>query len=283
MTYLELAYKVLEETQRLLWVDDIWEIAKAKGYTQTLKYTYPKEEDNINQLDAILYQEVGKKNLRLLEEKGLYYLSNFDQLPQLIEAALYGSSILTFQEVQAHHTAKHFSPSTRGFDGMILFFVVAIGFPISLYLSSVIQGSFHLSYALIFQTMGLTLLFALMVFLHIQMTNCDISIYPDRIDFYRTFFPKYKILSVPIKDLQRIQAFGLGREDQIKSDFKYLIIQYQKGEENITKKIRCHGYINPSTTYDPFCVLIRNFQSFITLRAFLKEICLQHNLFYQEA
>ncbi|BDS09383.1 winged helix-turn-helix domain-containing protein [Aureispira anguillae] len=283
MTYLELAYKVLEETQRLLWVDDIWEIAQEKGYTKLLKKTYPREEDNINQLDALMYQEVGRHNLRLIETEGLYYLTTFEQLPQLVENALYGTGISSYQDILDYNKPKHFSPSTRGFDGMVLFFVVAIGFPISLYISTTIQGSFYLGPQLLLTTAILTLCFAFMVFLYLQLTNCDISIYPDRIDFYRTFYPSHKILSLPIKNLVSIQANGLGQEDQIKSDLKFLLIEYKEGKKILQKKIRCHGYINPSPIYDPFCVLIRNFESFITLRAFLKEICQQHNLLYREA
>lgn len=282
MTYLELAYKVLEETQQLLWVDDVWDIAKEKGYTQLLKKTYQKEEHNINQLDAIMYREVGNNNLRLIEEKGLYYLTTFKNLPELVETVFHGSTIRNFQELITQKGEKHFSPSTRGFDGMVLFFVVAIGFPISLYISSIIQGSFYLGYTLVFGTLILTLFSAIIVFLHLQATNCDIRIYPDRIDFHRTFYPKNQMLSIPIQDLISIKAHGLGREDQIKSDFKFLVLNYKKDKQTITKKIRCHGYINPNPIYDPFSIPIRNFESFTTLRVFLKGICLHYKLPYEE-
>lgn len=282
MTYLELAYKVLEETQQLLWVDDVWDIAKEKGYTELLKDPYKKEEANINQLDAIMYHEVGENSLRLIEEKGLYYLTTFEDLPQLVETAFHGPTLRSYQELLTHKSEKHFSPSTRGFDGMVLFFVVAIGFPISLYISTTIQGSFYLGSTMILGTLILTLCFAAIVLLHLQSTNCDVSIYSDRIDFYRTFYPKNKMLSIPIKDLVSIQAHGLGREDQITSDFKFLILNYKKGKQVFTKKIRCHGYINPNPIYDPFSIPIRNFESFTTLRAFLKGICLHHKLPYEE-
>lgn len=291
MTYLELAYKVLEETQRLLWVDDIWHIAKEKGYTKTLQKAYAREEDNINALDNVLYEEVGKHTLRLLEEEGLYYLVNFENLSAQIEQALHGLSLNSYQEVLEQDKVKYFSPSTRGFSGMLFFFLLAIGFPISLYLGTLFQGGFYLGFILIISTSSLLCCFVLLVFLYLQLTNCDIHIHPDSIHIYRTFYPKNKIVSISIKDLIRVEAFGLGVESQINSDFKSLVFTYQnsgssakasKSTEIITKKIRCHGYINPSASYDPFSILIRSFESFVTLRAFLKEICTMHEIPYQE-
>lgn len=291
MTYLELAYKVLEETQRLLWVDDIWHIAEEKGYTKTLEKTYPKEEDNVNVLDNVLYAEVGKHTLRLLEKKGLYYLVDFENLSTQIETALYGVSMNTYKEVLKRKKVKRFSPSTRGFSGMIFFFLLAIGFPISLYLTTSFQGGFYLTPMLIIGTSVLLFCFAGAVLLYLQLTNCDVHIHSDKIAIYRTFYPKNKIASILIKDLTQIEACGLGTESQINSDFKSLTFTYQNSsstptagtkQESITKKIRCHGYINPSTSYDPFSILIRNFESFVTLRAFLKEICTIHEIPYQE-
>lgn len=282
MTYLELAYQVLEETQQLLWVDDIWRIAKEKGYTKKLTQTYTNEEDNINALDNVLYQEVGNHTLRLLEKKGLYYLVTIDNLAAQVETALFGPSISTYQEVIQYKKVKRFSPSKRGFDGMVLFFLFAIGFPISLYISSTIQGGFYVNIGLVISTVGLMACFLLMVLLYLQFTNCDISIHSDKIVFSRTFYPKNKILSILIKDLEGIEAFGLGTENQINSDFKSLIFTYKDGTQSISKKVRCHGYINPSPSYDPFSIVIRNFESFLTLRAILKEICVLNDIPYQE-
>lgn len=282
MTYLELAYKVLEETQQLLWVDDIWRIAKEKGYTQKLTNKYVEEEDNINALDNVLYQEVGNHTLRLLEKKGLYYLVNFENLTTQVETALFGPSISTFQEVLDHKKVKRFSPSKRGFDGMVLFFLLAIGFPTSLYISTSLQGDFYLNASLVIGTISLMACFLLIVLAYLQFTNCDIHIHPDKIVLYRTFYPKNKVQSILIKDLEAVEAFGLGTENQINSDFKSLTFTYKEGVQSISKKIRCHGYINPSLSYDPFSIVIRNFESFLTLRAFLKEICALNDIPYQE-
>lgn len=291
MTYLELAYKVLEETQRLLWVDDIWRIAKEKGYTKTLQKEYTKEEDNINALDNILYEEVGNHTLRLLEKKGLYYLLDTDNLPAQIERALYGNHVGSYQEIVEHKTVKRFAPSTTGFSGMFFVFLLIIGFPISLYLTSSFQGGYYLSSTLIIGLSSLLFCFALVALLYFRFTNCAIRIHSDRINIYRAFYPRSKVLSIPIQDLVRIEASGLGKEHQINSTFKNLTFTYQNktsiskansAQEIITKKIRCHGYINPSTSYDPFSILIRNFESFVTLRAFLKEICSVRNIPYQE-
>ncbi|CAA6811303.1 MAG: Unknown protein [uncultured Aureispira sp.] len=291
MTYLELAYKVLEETQRLLWVDDIWRIATEKGYTKAVKKAYTKEEDNINVLDAILYEAVGKHRLRLLEKKGLYYLVDATNLPAQIETALYGPSINSYQELVTHKKVKHFLPSTQGFSGMSFLFLLIIGFPISLCLAANFQGGFYLSASLVIGISSLLLCFAVVLLLYFQFTNCSIRIHSDRINIYRTFYPKNKIVSIPIKNLVRIEVTGLGAENQLNSTFKSLTLTYQNNfsiagavteQEIVTKKIRCHGYINPSTSYDPFAILIRNFESFVTLRKFLKEIAVVYNIPYQE-
>lgn len=291
MTYLELAYKVLEETQGLLWVDDIWRIAKEKGYTNEIPKTYPKEEDNINALDNILYKEVGNHTLRLLEKKGLYYLLDTDNLSAQMETALYGSSISSYQEIVAHKKVKRFTPSTVGFSGMFFVFLLIIGFPISLYFVSHLQGGFYLSSTLIVGVSSLMLCFAILALFYFRLTNCAIRIHSDRINIYRAFYPRNKIASILIKDLVRIDVSGLGAEHEIASKFKCVTFTYQKQhakveasatQEIITKKIRCHGYINPSTSYDPFSILVRNFESFVTLRAFLKEICSARNIPYQE-
>jgi hypothetical protein len=291
MTYIELAYKVLEETQRLLWVDDIWHIAKEKGYTKLLKKTYPKEEDNINALDNVLYEEVGKETLRLLEKKGLYYLVDVENLSTQIETALYGASINSYQEVVEHKKAKRFSPSTKGFSGMFFFCLLIVGFPVSLYLSISSQHIFHLSSTLIIGLSSLLFCFVIVVLLYFHFTNCMVHILSDRINIYRFFYPKNRIISIPITDLISIEAAGLGADNQIIGNAKSLTFTYQNKDTSptegakkgiITKKIRCHGYINPSASYDPFSILIRNFESFVTLRAFLKEICAAGNIPYQE-
>jgi hypothetical protein len=292
MTYLELAYKVLEETQRLLWVDDIWQIAKEKGYTKTLKESYTKEEDNINALDNILYAEIGKHTLRLLEKKGLYYLVDMENLSAQIETALYGTSILSYREIVAHQKVKRFRPSTRGFSGMFFFSLLIICVPIGLYLSINAPSFFSLlSPTLIIGFSSLLFSFIILVLLYFQFTNVVIRIHSDRINIYRLFYPKNRVVSILISDLISIEASGLDTDNQISSNAKSLTFRYQKSrstsEENprqeiITKKIRCHGYINPSGSYDPFSILIRNFESFVTLRAFLKEICAVRKIPYQE-
>jgi hypothetical protein len=71
----------------------------------------------------------------------------------------------------------------------------------------------------------------------------------------------------------------LGGKTQINTNFKSLPFTYQNklsisvestAQETSTKKIRCHAQINPSASYDPFSILIRNLESFVTLGAFLK-------------
>jgi hypothetical protein len=291
MTYLELAYKVLEETQRLLWVDDIWRIAKEKGYTKSVQKIYTKDEDNINALDNILYEEVGNHSLRLLEEKGLYYLLGIENLSAQIETALYGTTISSYQEILDHKKVKRFTPSTRGFSGMFFVFLLIVGFPISLYLSSYFQGGFYLSPTLIIGLSSLLFCFTVVILFYFRLTNCAIRIHSDRINIYRAFYPRTKIVSIFIKDLVRIEVTGLGREHQDNNNFKNLTFTYRnklststngKAQELITKKIRCHGYINPSASYDPFSILVRNFESFVTLRTFLEEISSVYNIPYQE-
>lgn len=284
MTYLELAIKVLKETQKLLWVDDIWATAKEKGYYQNLDLIYDEEEDNIKALDHALYVNVNQNNsLGLLKEKGLYYLTSFEQLPMLIEEALDGPSIRTFQEIVDKNQPKKFSPSKRGYDGMVLFFVAPVGFPISLYITSSIQGSFYPTFWFVSTTALLTILSAPLVLLYLQMTNCDVTIHPDRIDFTRMFPPYSPIISIPINTITAFHAHGLGSEEQISSDFKYLEITYKKDNKLTTKRLRCHGYINPHPIYNPHDIRIRNHESFVMLRAFLKEISSTHQLDYRES
>lgn len=283
MSPLELAYKVLEEEQQLLWVDDIWRIATQKNYISQLKKIYEETDDNVSALDSILYNKVGQGQLRLLEEKGLYYLTNFEQLPQKIEAALYGSSISTFAEVQQTGKIKHFSPSTRGFDGMVLFFIVAVGFPLSLYLTTIFQGSLALSFFSLLLMLGLLSFFAFLAYAYLQLTNATLIITSDHLECYYLFYPKKLKFQVEWTKLTKIEACGLGEELQLKSDIKYLVFHYQTETGEIKKQlIRCHGYINPSPHYDPFATLIRNYESFVLLRAFLKEIAQEYTIPYEE-
>lgn len=283
MTRTELAYKVLEEEQQLLWVDDIWRIAVEKGYAAQLSKQYDELAYNINALDHALYQKVGQGSLRLLEEKGLYYLTSFEQLPLKIEGALHGTSCLHFHEVQATGTPKQFSPSTRGFDGMVLFFILAVGFPLSLYLTTVFQGSLALSLLSILLMVGLLSFFALLAYAYLQLTNATLIIAPEHLECYYIFYPKKLKFTIDWTQLTKIEACGLGEELQLKSDIKYFVFHYQTKEDVAqTRTIRCHGYINPSPHYDPFSILIRNHESFVLLRAFLKEIAALHNITYEE-
>ena len=119
MTYLELGIKVLEEAQRLLSVDEIWAIATKKGYDKSLNKSYVTKEDNVNTLDNVLYKNIGKEqHIALLVEQGLYYLNTFENLPLLVEEALDGPFLKSYQEIVARNKPKRFSPSKRGFDGM---------------------------------------------------------------------------------------------------------------------------------------------------------------------
>ncbi|MGH1334648.1 MAG: hypothetical protein ACRBFS_00865 [Aureispira sp.] len=283
MTRIELAYKVLEEEKQLLWVDDIWRLATEKGYVNQLPQQYDELEHNINALDDALYQKVGQGRLRLLEEKGQYYLTNFKQLPLKIESALHGPSCIHFKEVQETGTAKHFKPSTRGFDGMVLFFILAIGLPLSLYLTTIFQGSLALSLLSMLLMAGLLSFFALLAYAYLQLTNATLIIAPEHLECYYLFYPKKLQFKVNWTQLTKIEACGLGEELQLKSDVKYLVFHYQTEEgEARTRTIRCHGYINPSPHYDPFSILIRNYESFVLLRAFLKEIAELYAITYEE-
>lgn len=283
MTRIELAYKVLEEEQQLLWVDDIWRIAAEKGYTNELEHQYETLEDNVNSLDSTLYERIGQGKLRLLEEKGLYYLTNFEKLPQKMERAQFGPSISSFAEVKKTGKAKHFRPSTRGFDGMVLFFILAVGLPFSLYLTTVLQGTLALSLLSLVLMAGLLSFFALLAYAYLQMTNATLIIAPDHLECYYLFYPKKLKFKVNWTQVTKIEACGLGEELQLKSDIKYLAFYY-KNEEGVAKKqlIRCHGYINPSPHYDPFSIVIRNFESFVLLRAFLEEITQVYGITYEE-
>ena len=148
--------------------------------------TYTKEEDNINALDNILYAEIGKNTLRLLEKKGLYYLVDMENLSTQIETALHGTSIHSYQEIVAHQKVKRFIPSTRGFSGMFFFCLLIIFFPISLYISIHSQAIFSLlTPTLIIGFSSLLLCFITLVLLYFQFTNCVIHIHSDRINIYR--------------------------------------------------------------------------------------------------
>lgn len=284
MTYLELAKKVLAEAHRLMWVDDIWTFAKKKGYDKELPNVFSNEEDNINMLDSVLFQHIGDEDeIGLLKEHGLYFLTTFDKLPLLVEDALDGHIVRTFKEVQESKKPKKFSPSKRGFDGMIFFWSIPVGFPISLYVMMTIQGSFHPGPILILGTPGMMLLFFMPLGLfHLWSTNCDVTIYPDRIEFYRIFVPKMLMQSVPIKDLKSISVKGIGLESQVKSDFKYIDISFQKGKQVIKQRVRSHAYINPPDYYDPFQIRVHDHESFTSLRSFLKEICTFQGIDYRE-
>ncbi len=283
MTYLELAKKVLEETQQLMWVDDIWKLAKEKGYSGDLEKTYDSEQDNINALDSALYRSVGTDSLGLLKSEGLYYLTTFDNLSQLVADALDGSSIKSYQEVLDNQSVKTFSPTKRGFDGMLLFFVVPIGLPLSFYITGTgILGTYMPSMELFAGTFSLTCCFALLVFLYIQLTNCNVNIHPDKIEFARIFRPHSLIGTIPIKDIVEINVKGLGREEQISSDFKYIKIKFKKNNKEATQLFRCHAYINPNPNYDPSRIQLKHHENFANLRAFLKEICVHQGANYSE-
>lgn len=283
MTRVELAYKVLEEEQQLLWVDDIWRIAAEKGYTKQLKKQYEEKEHNINALDYALYEKVGQGKLRLLEEKGLYYLTSFKQLPPKIEQALYGPSISSFAEVQQTGKAKHFRPCTRGFDGMVLFFIVAVGLPLSLYLTTLFQGSLAFSLLSVLLMVGLLSFFAFLAYAYLQLTNATLIIAPTYLACSYLFPPKKLKFKVDLAQLTKIEACGLGEELQLKSDIKYLVFHYQTKEGTAQKHlVRCHGYINPSPHYDPFSILVRNYESFVLVRKFLQEIAQVYAIPYEE-
>ncbi len=283
MTGVEMAYRVLEEEQRLLWVDDIWRLAQEKGYTEQLSKVYSTTEHNINALDSALYDKVGQSKLRLLEEKGLYYLFDCPDLSKKIEQALYGATIWNFATVQKRGKPKHFTPSTRGFDGMVLFFMLAVGLPLSLYLTTLLQGNLALSLLSLLLVLSLLLFFALLAYGYLQLTNAAITIAPDYLECHFIFYPKRLKFRLNWTQLTKIEARGLGEELQLKSDVKCLTFHYQDSKGQAQQRtIRCHGYINPSPHYDPFSILIRNYESFVLLRRFFREIAQTYDIVYEE-
>jgi hypothetical protein len=283
MTTIKMAYRVLEEEQRLLWADDIWNIASEKGYTKELSRKYEQLEHNINALDNTLFDQVGKGQLRLLEKEGLYYLTSFEQLPSKIEDALHGPTMRSFAEVVKRNRPKHFRPCTRGFDGMVLFFILAVGLPLSLYLTTLIQGNLAFSLLSLFWMLGLLSGFGLLAYAYLQWSNAAITISPKQLECYYAFYPKRLKFQLAWSQLSKIEARGLGEELQLKSDIKYLIFYYsnEKGQPQ-QRLVRCHGYINPSPHYDPFSVQVRNYESFVLLRQFLKEVAALYDIPYEE-
>jgi len=284
MTHLELAKQVLEEEQQFLWVDDIWLIAKEKGYDKKLENIYPDEQDNVNALDVALYESLDQEDkvFGLIAERGLYYLNSFKNLSQLAENALEPSTIKSYKEVLDKQKVKGFTPTWKGLDGMILFFVIPIGIPISLYATATALGSYSPTKWLFLGTIVLTILSAFPVLLYIQLTNCSVHIYADRIEFIRILRPNNLIEAIDLLDITAIKAKGLGREEQISSDFKFIEISYKKGGKERTKRFRCHAYINPNPVFNPYRKRVLNHQSFVALRGFLKEIAAVHQIDYSE-
>jgi hypothetical protein len=284
MNYLELAVQVLEEEQQLLWVDDIWLIAKEKGYDKKLEKIYTDQQDNVNALDVALYKSLdgGDKTFGLIPERGLYYLNSFKNLSQLAENALEPSTIKSYQEVVDNQKVKGFTPTWKGLDGMILFFVIPIGIPISIYATATALGSYSPTIALFLGSIGLIILSAFPVLLYIQFTNCSVHIYSNRIEFVRMLRPNNLIEAIAFSDILSVKAKGLGREEQISSDFKSIEIRYKKAEQEHTKRFRCHAYINPNPIFNPYRKRLLNHQSFVALRGFLKEIAAVHQIDYSE-
>ncbi len=283
MPYLELAIKILEEKQQLMTVEEIWYSVKEKGYDKSLENKTSDDDYFINELESCLIKSLSEGNkVRILKSEKLYYLTTFENLSQLIEIKLDGPFINTFQEVSESGNVKNFHPCMRGYDGMVLFFSIPVGFPIGFYLSSKILDSYFPISSLMLGTILITICFSLLALVYIYFTNCRISVHPDKIEFHRIFSTKILICSIPIKDILSIQAKGLGPEQQIKSDFKFIRIKYTQEGLETTKTFRCHGYINPDTIFNPYRYLIRNHESFVSVRSFLKEICLVQNSEYSE-
>ena len=165
---------------------------------------------------------------------------------------------------------------------MVLFYSIPVGFPVGFYVTSKILDSYFPISSLILGTLLITFCFALLVLLYIHLTNCSISIHPDKIEFHRIFPPKKLITTIPIKEILSIQVKGLGREQQISSDFKFIKINYTQEGLETTRIFRCHGYVNPDPIFNPYRFLIRNHESFVQVRSFLKEICALQKTAYSE-
>ncbi len=284
MSYLELAIKILEEEQQLLRVEDIFDIAILKGYLKLSDFDVNDENDVLNLIEDDLIDSISEdNNLRILKDLSFFYLTSFENLPHLVENILDGPSVMSFKEIVESGSEKKFQPSKRGFDGMVLFYAIACGLPVGMYIVSKIMDSYFPLLLFMSGVFCVVMCFVFIVLLYLQLTNCSLVIRPDIIEFRRIFPPKLLICRIEIKDILQIEAKGLGKEEQISSDFKYLKITFMdNGKENI-KKIRCHAYVNPDERYTPYRYLIRNHESFVTLRAFLKEICMLHKIDYSES
>jgi len=170
-----------------------------------------------------------------------------------------------------------FSPTKRDFLGMALFFLLPIGFPLSFYIASMVLGYFFPTPALI----GLTALImgSLIPFIvfYIYVTNCTVILDNDQIVFRRIFPPYLAIDSIDLSLINSITINGIGNEQQISSDKKWITVDYN----NQQKSYRCDGYINPSidSSDEPPIAPQANFQR---LRTELQRLCQQHNISYTE-
>ena len=137
MSYLELAIKILEEKQQLMNVEEIWSSAKEKGYDKSLENKTSDDDFFINKLELCLINSLSENNiLGVLKSEKLFYLTTFENLSKLVEIKLNGPFIQNFQEVSESGNVKKFHPGTRGYDGMVLFFSIPVGFPIGFYITS---------------------------------------------------------------------------------------------------------------------------------------------------
>jgi hypothetical protein len=284
MSYLELAIKILEEEQQLLRVEDIYDIAILKGYLKLSDFDVNDENDVLNLIEDDLIDSISEdNNLRMLKDLYFFYLTSFENLPHLVENLLDGPSVNSYKEIVESGSEKIFQPSKRGFDGMILFYAIACGLPVGIYIISRVMDSYFPLLLFMSGIFAVVMCFVIFVLIYLQLTNCSLVIRPETIEFRRIFHPKFLICKIAIKDILQIEAKGLGKEEQISSDFKYLKIKFRDNGNERIKKFRCHAYTNPDEYYNPYHYLIRNHESFVTIRAFLKEISNCNDIEYIES
>lgn len=170
-----------------------------------------------------------------------------------------------------------FSPTKQDFLGMALFFLLPIGFPITFYIASSILGYFFPTPTLIGLTGIMMSSLIPFILLYIYFTNSTIILDHDQIIFRRIFPPYLTIDTIDFALVSTIKVIGIGGEQQISSDKKWIVIHYN----NQQKSYRCDGYINPpiGQADEPPIPPQADFKH---LRATLQLLCQQHNITYSE-
>jgi hypothetical protein len=116
------------------------------------------------------------------------------------------------------------------------------------------------------------------IVLYLYFTNCSVVLEEDHLTFRRIFPPYLEIATFDFKNINAIDVVGIGSEQQISSDKKWITVE----ANNQRKSYRCDGYINHSEETYLEQPTTSPLEDFTVLRTSLKTICQTNNISYSE-